>query len=358
MKIGVQRAVQRDVTLYIGKISVATLLEKCVITEWDPNLGWDLSHQGYQRAPVEKHYKRIAQFLAMGDPLLPTAALLSAREADYGQLSFEVVPGTEFGYIDVPDGRQLFIVDYQHRFRAFRTAIQEMKKEALRDFQVPFVLMANADRYEEMRQFYLINDKQRRVDTDLALALMMTMAGAAVPAELANLAGPGKRYRIRATRLTFRIAAQPTGCWSGRIAEPNNPRPTDVASLKSFTDSLRPVISNRSPVHSRSDDELVRIISDYWEGIKLVMPNAFRSPQGFAIQKTPGLFAMHRVAAKKVFSICSLDRDFSPQHVAQILQPAVVDYLNDSFFKTGGRVGAYGGAGGQKALAQEIIAKL
>src|SRR3990172_392041 len=36
--------------------------------------------------------------------------------------------------------------------------------------------MADVPRQEEIKQFYLINSKQRRVDTDLALALLQTMA--------------------------------------------------------------------------------------------------------------------------------------------------------------------------------------
>ena len=360
MNIPVIRMVQKGVTLYIGKISAATLLERGVIDEWNPDLGWDIDRQGYQRAPMRKHYARIGEFLIMeGDPLLPTSALVSARENDYGILQF--TPSTanpDFGYLEIPDGRPIYIVDYQHRWRGLKYAIEERRTTNLAGFQIPIVIMANARRYEEIRQFYLINSKQRRIDTDLALALMQTMATTADDPELINLAGPGKRYRIRATRLTFRLASMTTGCWVGRIQEPNMPlRPDQVASPKSFADSLRPILSNRCTLHTLSDNELLQIITNYWDGIRSLMPAAFGNPRNFAIQKTPGLFTMHRVAAQKVLRMCQYQGNYSPQNVARILSHAT-QYMNENFWVTGGPVAAYGGAGGHKALADRIIAQL
>jgi DGQHR domain-containing protein len=336
------------------------LLQIGVITEWDPNLGWDLDRQGYQRAPVDKHYRRIGQFLIKeDDPLLPTSALLSAREDEYGILRFKPsTANSEFGYLEIPEGREIYIVDYQHRWRGLKYAIEEKGAAKLGNFQIPVVIMANARRYEEIRQFYLINSKQRRIDTDLALALMQTMATSADESELINLAGPGKRYRIRATRLTFRLAAMPAGCWAGRIQEPNMvPAPQQIASPKSFADSLRPILSSRCPLHSLSDDSLLQVIMNYWEGIKSLLPRSFKEPRNYAIQKTPGLFSMHRVGAQKVLLICQRQDDYSPKNVAAILSSAT-DYMKESFWVTSGPITAYGGAGGHKALADKIIAQL
>lgn len=360
MDIPVIRTVQAGETLYIGRMTAADLLEVGVITEWDPDLGWDLDRQGYQRSPLAKHYRRIGGFLIMeGDPLLPTSALLSAREGEQGVLLFEpFASNSDFGYLRLREGRRLYIVDYQHRWRGLEYAINEKGAVNLRGFQIPVVIMANARIYEEIRQFYLINSKQRRIDTDLALALMQTMATSTDEPELINLAGPGKRYRIRATRLTFRLAATSTGCWVDRIQEPNMPpNPEQVASPKSFADSLRPILSNRCPLHSLSDNELLQFIMNYWEGITILMPRAFAEPRNYAIQKTPGLFSMHRVAAQKVLLICQSQSDYSPQNVAAILAPAT-SYMNEQFWATGGLITAYSSAGGHKALADRIIAQL
>lgn len=361
MKIPVIKCTQKGTTLYIGKMTIESLLQMGITTEWDPNLGWNLEEQGYQRAPMEKHYKRIATFLINEkDPLLPTCALLSAREEKYGMLNFMPVSKSDadFGYLEIPEDRLLFIVDYQHRWRGFKYAIEEKEHSSLNNFAVPVVIMANAHIYEEIRQFYLINSKQKRVDTDLALALMQTMADAANEIELINLAGPGKRYRIRATRLTFRLAALAKGTWAGRIQEPNMPpKPEQVASPKSFADSLRPILSNRCPLHTLPDDTLLQYIVNYWKGIEILMPKAFAQPANYAIQKTPGLFSMHIVAAKRIFPLCQEFRDFSPKSIAGILSNAN-EWIKEEFWKTGGEISHWGGASGHKALADKIIERI
>ena len=116
-KIPVLKMAQRGYTIYVGQITAAELIRHGITTEWDPDLGWDLTQQGYQRAPVTKHYSQIGRFLARElEPLMPTAALLSAREGDYGKLLF--VPlnhSKQLGTLEIPDDRHLFIVDYQHR---------------------------------------------------------------------------------------------------------------------------------------------------------------------------------------------------------------------------------------------------
>lgn len=350
---------QRGITLYLGKIKAGDLLDIGVLTEWDPDLGWDLETQGYQRAPIRRHFLSIARFLASdADPLMPTSALLSAREQDYGILHFKAGGNNadpDFGVLTIPEGRQIFIVDYQHRWRGLQEAIKEMGAEELRNFQIPFVLMADARRYEEIKQFYLINNKQKRVDTDLALALMETLAGEADESELLNLVGTGNKYKIRAGRLTFRIAALDSGVWVDRLQEPNNPKPNAVVAPKSFVDSLRTAIGTRSPVRGRTDDELIQILSDYWSGIESILPIAFQNPQDYLIQKALGVFVMHRVATVKVFEQCQRTNDFTPGNIAAILQPARREYLSDSFWRARGPIGAFSSGSGQAELARRIV---
>ncbi|MCH8186349.1 MAG: DGQHR domain-containing protein [Chloroflexi bacterium] len=359
LRIPVIKATQRDFTIYIGRMTARQLLDSGITTEWDPSLGWDLEQQGYQRAPVERHYRQIGRFLAReGEPLMPTAALLAARESELGLLPFEEIPDSGgLGHITIPDGRYLCIVDYQHRWRGLRYAIEDLKAEHLQEFIVPVVILADAPIFEEIRQFYLVNNKQKRIDTDLALTLMQAMATESDLEELYNLAGPGNRFRIRATRLVAAIAGMPNTPWTGRIAAPNVRVPSQVASLKSFVDSLRPLVSARSPVRDLDDPSLVAVIVNYWMGIKQVMPGPFASPEQYSIQKSPGLFVMHRVAAAHVFPLCISNLDFAPDSVAGILRKSQT-YMADSFWQTGGPVAAYSSPAGHRELASQIVEEI
>lgn len=362
LEIPVIKIMQQGKKIYIGKMTCSEILDRCITTEWDSNLGWDLDKQGYQRAPNEKHYMRIANFLREeGDPLLPTSALLAAREGEYGLLDFTLIDNAHLGIgkLKIPKERSLFIVDYQHRWRGLKYAVEKLKCNNLLNFQVPVIIMADVSRYEEIRQFYLINSKQKRVDTDLGLALLQTMATEASEKELLNFVGPGNKYRIRATRLTFTIAGETDGPWVGKIADPNMAITSNqVVSIKSFVDSLRPLLVRTSPVCMKSDDELIQIILDYWSGIAQLMPDVFASPRNYSIQRAIGVFVMHRVAAKKVFGLCIQQNDMSPSKVAQVLQKAKAKYLNKGVWKVGGFTKTYSSASGQKELANLIIETL
>lgn len=362
LEIPVIRIIQQGKKIYIGKMTGKDILDRCITTEWDSDLGWDLDKQGYQRAPNEKHYTRIANFLREeGDPLLPTSALLAAREGEYGLLEFVSFGSAcpDVGKMRVPKERQLYIVDYQHRWRGIKYAVEHLRCNNILDFQVPVIIMADVSRYEEIRQFYLINSKQKRVDTDLGLALLQTMAPHASERELMNFVGPGKKYRIRATRLTFKIAGKTQGPWAGKIIDPNMILAGNrVVSVKSFVDSLQPVLSRTSPIHMKTDDELIQIILDYWSGIEQLMLNAFTSPRKYAIQATVGVFVMHRVAAKKVLRDCVQQNDLSSAKVAQLLKKAEAQYMNEGFWKVGGPTKPYSSASGVKELAEMIISAL
>jgi DGQHR domain-containing protein len=367
IEIPVVKLIQQGKTIYVGKMKAGDLLSHGIPTEWDPGIGWDLQQQGYQRSPDKKHYTRIGNFLKNeGDPLLPTAALLAAREHAYGLLNFTSIPNhPDLGIIKLQEARNLFIVDYQHRWRGLDYAINNLGCSKLSNFQIPVIIMADVSNYEEIRQFYLINNKQKKINTDLALALLQTMSTAATDKELENFVGPSFRYRIRATRLAFKIAEKPQGQWVGKIIEPNIPaNGNQVISIKSFVDSLKPILVKTSPVKNKTDDELIPMIQNYWDSIQTILPNAINNPLNHSIQQAIGVFVMHRLAGKKIFAICKTKNDFSSSHISSLLLdaknklqalPPEHHYLDEQFWVTGGLAKTYSSSSGQNDLADKII---
>ena len=369
MHLPVLKVTQSGKTLYLGAMRAEDMLDCCVIDTWDPAKLNDITHQGYQREVNEAHVGRIAAWLKTDpEPFMPNGALLSAREDEYGILPFEATNGdgpATFGQLTIPHGRQLFIVDYQHRWQGLKRAI-DGGRDDLRDHVIPITIMSNATRYDEMIQFYLINSKQRRIDTDLALALVQTLAGDTEMAQLVNLVGRDKRYRIRATRLTFKLALKTSGPWAGRIKLPHDvPQPDAVLSMKAFADSLAPIVSSRSAVFKLTDDKLIDVLDTYWAAMHQIMPDAFKSPRDHSIQKTPGVFSMHIVAAKTVLKLCQKKGDYSMPTMKQYLSVAnwavagdTTRYMESDFWKSRGPVKQYGGSGGHRSLATLIRNKI
>lgn len=358
-EIEVIRFEQGGFTLFSGVMTVGQLIAHAVPTEWDPDLGWDpdtLNEQGYQRAPIQKHYERIGSFLERErDPLLPTSALLASRNGSYGELNFTPVAGN-LGRLQIPETRVLFIVDYQHRWRGFRFAIDVLGMDDLRNVRIPFTILADTPVSEEMKQFYLINNNQRRVDTDLSLTLMHAMAPGLPEQDLLNLVGPGNRYKIRGTRLVIRFLQSDQGPWAGKIHEPNMPaEPDQLASMKSFVDSLRPVVSTRSNVHHYGDDDIFELLSVVWDGILDLHPEWRESANQFAVQASVGLFVFHRVAAAFLLPEMLQDGDWSPEFVTYMLSGTGSARLSSDFWRVGGGIGAYSSGAGHNELARLIV---
>lgn len=362
MKLQALRLDQFGTVLYLTQMTAKELLSCSYTDEWNPDLKWDIEKQGFQRAPVEKHFKAIGRFLAdSSNPFLPTAALLSAAEDRLGILPYEPLSASNenVGTLTVSASRQMVILDYQHRYRGLKYAIEELGASHLAEFSMPVVIVPNIPRFEEIRQFYLINSKQRRIDTDLALALMQTLVGHVEDKELVNLVGPGKRYRIRATRLTFKLAARSRGPWVGRIAQPHDlPQPLAVIRLKSFVDSLRNVLSKNWDCSLLDDDELLDVLSAYWSAVRTLVPEAFKKPQNFQIQKTVGVFALHILFARRVYPNCKKARSLTKSGFQKELQPLASRYLSEKFWRTGGPASLYVGGSGFLELARLMMGKV
>src|SRR3972149_7414079 len=144
MDIPVLKVKQSDKVLYLGAMRVEDLLESCVIDTWDPAKIANISQQGYQREVNETHVARIADWLTNDqEPFMPNGALLSAREDEYGTLPFEEPAASEpstYGRLTIQEGRQLFIVDYQHRWQGLRRAIEKGERAALLDYIIPVTI--------------------------------------------------------------------------------------------------------------------------------------------------------------------------------------------------------------------------
>jgi len=303
VKIPVIRFQQADRTLYVGKMSASDLYTIGVIDSWDPAKGWDVEVQGYQRKSYEDHYKGIGRFLSDNpDALLPTSILLSARTRERGVLQFEPAGDDSdhtFGYLVVPDGRLLYVVDGQHRMLGFDDAIRERGQAGLKDYLLPVVVLGDADKVEELCQFHLINDRQRRIATSLALALLGTVVHDQ-PSIAKMLVGPRSMWKMRAISVTIALNEDRDvrNVWVNRIGLPNEPRGTTYAvSLAAFVKSLGPFFAKGYP-HKLTNAELGDYLVRFWAALRAILPRPFQSPKEYVIQKTTGVGSLNRVAAE------------------------------------------------------------
>lgn len=351
-KVIAQRINQDGVTLYVTALEAGVINEIGHVDTWKPYLDDDAADQGYQRAVVVAHAKRIAKFLLdeNEERLMPTAVLLSSRKP----LRFEPLKlatnedgsVVEVGLLTLE--APLYKVDGQHRTSGFQIAAEA--ESGIARFPLPTVIMESRDKKEEIKQFFTVNTTAKRVRTDLADRLLKSMGEFD--------AVPTKGWRKKALDIADYLNREEDGPWQERIKMPNSL--TGIASQRTWTESLKPVLDG--VIGDQPADTVARALSNYWRALKELMPEAFKEPKDYVIQKSTGVFALNEVAAK-VFKIAYQERnDFSVEHLTEILERASDSgKLSEDFWastKGGGEAPMYAGRGGMATLAKEIIEAL
>lgn len=255
---------------------------------WKPD-----NPDGYQREHSKRRSREYARFIAAKN-ISPPSILLSIRGADGKRVVYKD------GYLEIPDDITLYLVDGQHRAWGFYYCLKE-RRANLNDFAIPTVIMLSDDKYEEAKQFVIINKTQKGVRTDLAERFLQQAAlkegYAKIMEDVAKGALPRKifadiEWRPKATEIADILNNDPSSPWYQRIKPPNVSQPEATVRQKSFTDSLEPIL--RHPDFKDLDAETIaKILNNYWRAIKDLMPKAFRSPKDYVVQKTTGVFVFH-----------------------------------------------------------------
>ena len=283
--------------MYVGLMSVRDLRDpdKVRADMWARD-----NPDGYQREPTISRVLAFARYIAKGKGTSALSVLLSLRSVP----KFHQKSGN-FGVLEIPDNEILWIVDGQHRLAGFRHLAS--KNPAYDDFLLPVVLMPTAEdsgdalqtlnaRYEEAKQFVIINRTQKGVRADLGerfLAKLAKREGPATIAELPSQITRGIDWIPKAIDVA-EVMNSSGGQWTGKIRLPNEPRGVTTISQKSFTDSLRPVVDNRT-FWDYTPKEQAEMLDRYWSAIADLCQDAFKAPNDYVIQRTTGTFVLHRI---------------------------------------------------------------
>lgn len=278
------RFVQKHVTMYLVVLPIREL-DFCSIDQWEPKKTgkW----KGYQRGLVKSKIAALAQYLERDDGILPVAGLLNVRQKNALRFSDGKGGKTTTGTLTIPDDVRLWVVDMQHRLEGIKEA---HSKGVLSDFAVPALITEGLSGVEEAAQFYIINTRSTKMGVDLTRRLLIEHE------EIQDVTDV-PAWELKAVRIAMCLNQSLKGNpWYGRIREPESERMRDhIATEKSFVPSLKwlltaPKSRGKSPRH------LAKFLANYWEGVRLNIPDAFVAPRAYLLQKTPGYMALHRLA--------------------------------------------------------------
>jgi DGQHR domain-containing protein len=276
----------------VGVISAGALVDRYEVPQRDHR-----RKAGYQRPVSPARVNKLAADLRNGQVDLPTAVLLNIRASGEGLL--ERV--TDTTGIFRPNGYELFVVDGQHRLAALAKLVEE-DPERWSDYEVSFVCMIGATELEEMRQFYVVNSTAKSVRTDLALDLLKQQAEAD-PHLMASLVEKGEDWKVEGQTITEALAH--TRLWRERIRFPGDPRAETTIGSAGIVSSLKQLLA--TPYFGQiSTENKVKILESYWAGIEEIIPDAFREPTEYAIQKSGGVMIMHALLVSVIELLRSL----------------------------------------------------
>lgn len=352
----------------VGVITVGTLAPRYTVPHRDSK-----KKKGYQRPVSQARVNRLVKDLEGGQVDIPTAVLLNLRDYNEEQHILEEKNGIA---LFSPDGSPLYVVDGQHRIAAL-AQVYEKDPERWKDYPLNFVCMLGADEREEMRQFYIVNSTAKSVRTDLALDLLKQQAEND-PNIMDALVERGEDWKVHAQTLTEKLDQVPV--WSGRIRFPGDPKAETTLGSAGMAGSLKQLLA--TPYLSAiSNENQVKILEAYWEGIALVIPEVFGragadgtppgSPNDYVIQKGAGVMIMHQLLIPVIELLRSKGESvLEAQSYADVLRDPLLELEGDTaegtvargadFWLSGrhGAAGSFSSNAGRRVLAARLKSNL
>ncbi len=286
MELNAFEIVQNNNLIYITYMSAGQLAD---LTKVKVDLFKQENEEGYQREILDKHSEEFAKYISYAKGISPLSILINIRD----KINFKKETGS-FGKLIVPEGSTMWIVDGQHRRKGLEIAINKMKEFS--DFQIPVIIMNFKTSYEEAKQFIIINRTQKGVRADLAERFLSRLFDESeeIISQMPSAITRGITWIPKSIEVSEMLNDRKDGPWYNKIRFPNEPKLGTLASQKSFTDSLKSIITN-DLFESYTSKEIAEILNRYWSAVRSLCPEAFSVPEDHFIQKTTGIFTLHRL---------------------------------------------------------------
>ena len=343
----------------IGSISTSTLK---ILYRVD-RVNQSNNPSGYQREAVKTRVNSLVRELKSRRVDLPTAILLNLREFQATQHLLD--GGTS---LVLSEDDHLYVVDGQHRVESL-IALFDEDPEVWGSYAIPFVCLLGADLNGEMTEFHVVNSNAKSIGTGLAMDLLRRRAEASDVVR-DQLVETGRVWINTASKLT--TALKGTEIWKGKIQFPGQSKSGTLITNNGMTTSLRPLVEQPGYFQSVGDPEQqCRILDAYWQGIKMVLPEAMEDPERFNLQRTLGASALHGVFVNVLAVMVSQGKSvLNPADYADIMREPLSElgetngegaFVEGAYFWKRGAEGASGlfnGRPGSRVLQAKIKDRL
>jgi DGQHR domain-containing protein len=346
---------QNGVRIFTGIMEAKDLISVTAVDYFKSSIPIDDPKQGYQRPPERTRITKIGSHLIRAivagegnaGGLFPTAVVLAARTPLKYQNGKLVI--TE----------KLQVIDGQHRIAGVRYAIEEKGTLELEDFPITFVIIEVSERLVEMNQFRIINGTAKSVRTDLVNSILTATVAKRGDAAIDER----DRWKVAVTKVVERLDKDPASPWHNLILMPDeagSPKGTGgkIVRATSFMTSLRPVHAwlkefgflDRCADLNSEAGVVYDVVSAYWQAIQKVLPAPFVAPNDYVMQKTPGLFSLHKLLAHLLPVMFKGHQPWTKENFVKFLQDSSEITDEQFWHKDGDRAAAYGSMKGFEDL--------
>lgn len=345
-----------SVTIYVTALTLGQLRNHAKVDKWTPD-----NEGGYQRPLEERRLRAVARYVVEDQGILPTSVLLGTRPQDSPSVRPVDFPsedqkGVALGSLEIPEGAALWVIDGQHRFAGVNSAFERGGDPQLEQYPFPVAILWNVDSYAEMVHFNIINTTQKKMSTDIVDRHLVKIQERQGLKMVATGAKGEKEYsRATATRIVDRVNDE-AGPWLHQIQIPGVPgRDQGLVRQHAFVASLDPFLKDPW-VRGRTDDDKVRVLTNFWAAAAEAWPEAFAEPKEHRVQATVGIYSLHMVLPV-VIHRCLEGRDLTRDNMATLLRGTRID--SEFWTKVPGNPYTLGtGMSSIRALALHIIERL
>lgn len=352
--------------MYLTPMKAEDLIEYSRINRYRPDLDWTHPDQGYQRRE-EPRYKKLRSFMERADRLLPTTYTLNNRDGvQYNEETGEVTLDTE---------NKPYMVDGQHRRAGLAYAIDKSASDpdhqrGIRNFVVPAVIISGLDKVDEMKQFKIINDTQKKIRTDLVNAILTQIERAHGEEEIPD----AEKWKVVCQDATHQLNSGADSPWKDLIVLPGeapitkaqrkqNPGLEHAKIIKStsFTTSLKPIYYLlvelgllRGKTSEEHSQHIAELDQEFWNALKELNNgnDMFQSPADYVLQKTPGMFSLHMLLKKMMPRMFAAREEWNKENFVSRLQNAPDTHNPEFWDKTGDGAARFGSMKGFAELSE------
>jgi len=331
------------------------------------DVGWvdfydDGTGNGYQRKETlrDRRGKEIEEYLArcVAEGVEPRLFQMTAnvrRREGVAEFSFEPIDENgEVGFVEVRSDadRWLAMIDGGTRLLGIERAVASSVIGADATFDVR--LFSGLSVPEEIAVFLLINEKQKRVRTDLGVRVVQRLLDEEKLDDqqlrtLQTVVPETDKWRYEASRIAARMNADDDSTWHSLIQMPGDSI-TKPIKLQAYWTSLQPLLDNADintrlrqmqsagtlPGGNRTDF-LVLLLKNFWRAAADANPDARAEPRTNVLWGSIGVNGCHRALARISATVLGNEStpDFRRERFDEMLKTSSVADFDYWFSKPG-----------------------